>query len=105
QTYIEQNHHLQLNIDEIAEHTNMSKRNFIRRFKKATKNTPFEYLQRVKVEAAKKALERGAQNINSLVYDTGYNDVKTFRGVFKKITGLTPQDYRRKYSRPNPMLN
>lgn len=99
QTYIEQNHHLQLNIDEIAEHTNMSKRNFIRRFKKATHNTPFEYLQRVKVEVAKKALERGAQNINSLVYDTGYNDVKTFREVFKKITGLTPQDYRKKYSR------
>ncbi|MDP9046684.1 MAG: helix-turn-helix domain-containing protein [Bacteroidota bacterium] len=99
QTFIEQNHHMQLNIDDIAEHANMSKRNFIRRFKKATHNTPFEYLQRVKVEAAKKALEKGAQNINSLVYDTGYNDIKTFREVFKKITGLTPQDYRRKYSR------
>jgi len=105
QTYIEQNHHLQLNIDEIAEHTNMSKRNFIRRFKKATHNTPFEYLQRVKIEAAKKALEKGAQNINLLMYDAGYNDIKTFREVFKKITGLTPQDYRRKYSRELPMLN
>ncbi len=99
QTYIEQNHHLQLNIDEIASHTNMSKRNFIRRFKKATQNTPFEYLQRVKIEAAKKALETGAQNINSLMYDAGYNDIKTFREVFKKLTGLTPQDYRRKYCR------
>jgi len=101
QTYIEQNHHLQLNIDEIADHTNMSKRNFIRRFKKATQNTPFEYLQRVKIEAAKKALEKGSQNINELMYDAGYNDVKTFREVFKKITGLTPQDYRKKYSRAN----
>jgi len=99
QTYIEQNHHLQLNIDEIAGHTNMSKRNFIRRFKKATHNTPFEYLQRVKIESAKKALEKGAQNINLLMYDAGYNDIKTFREVFKKITGLTPQDYRRKYNR------
>ncbi len=105
QTYIEQNHHLQINIDEIAGHTNMSKRNFIRRFKKATQNTPFEYLQRVKIEAAKKALEKGSQNINLLMYDAGYNDIKTFREVFKKITGLTPQDYRRKYSRANPMLN
>jgi len=99
QTYIEQNHHLQINIDEIAGNSNMSKRNFIRRFKKATKNTPFEYLQRVKIEAAKKALEKGAQNINLLMYDAGYNDIKTFREVFKKITGLTPQDYRKKYSR------
>jgi transcriptional regulator GlxA family with amidase domain len=105
QTYIEQNHHLQINIEEIAGHTNMSKRNFIRRFKKATHNTPFEYLQRVKIEAAKKALEKGAQNINILMYDAGYNDIKTFREVFKKITGLTPQDYRRKYSREIPMLN
>jgi len=105
QTYIEQNHHLQINIDEIADHTNMSKRNFIRRFKKATHNTPFEYLQRVKIEAAKKALEKGAQNINLLMYDAGYNDIKTFREVFKKITGLTPQDYRRKYNRDVTMLN
>ncbi len=104
QTYIEQNHHLQINIDEIADHTNMSKRNFIRRFKKATHNTPFEYLQRVKIEAAKKALEKGAQNINLLMYDAGYNDVKTFREVFKKITGLTPQDYRRKYNRDTVFL-
>jgi transcriptional regulator GlxA family with amidase domain len=102
QTFIEQNHHLQLNINEIAEHTNMSKRNFIRRFKKATHNTPFEYLQRVKIEVAKKALEKGAQNISLLMYDTGYNDIKTFREVFKKITGLTPQDYRRKYDRTIP---
>jgi len=103
QNYIEQNHSQQLNIDEVAEHTNMSKRNFIRRFKKATQNTPFEYLQRVKIEAAKKALEKGAQNINMLMYDAGYNDIKTFREVFKKLTGLTPQDYRRKYSREIPV--
>ncbi len=105
QTYIEQNHHLPINMDEIAGHTNMSKRNFIRRFKKATQNTPFEYLQRVKIEAAKKALEKGSQNINLLMYDAGYNDIKTFREVFKKLTGLTPQDYRRKYSRTAVMLN
>jgi transcriptional regulator GlxA family with amidase domain len=104
QNYIEQNHHQELNIDKIAEHTNMSKRNFIRRFKKATQNTPFEYLQRVKIESAKKALEKGAQNINLLMYDAGYNDIKTFREVFKKITGLTPQDYRKKYSRDIPSL-
>jgi transcriptional regulator GlxA family with amidase domain len=105
QTYIEENHHLALNIDDIAEKSNMSKRNFIRRFKKATHNTPFEYLQRVKIEAAKKALEKGNQNINLLMYDAGYNDIKNFREVFKKLTGLTPQDYKRKYSRADLVLN
>ncbi len=77
----------------------MSKRNFIRRFKNATQNTPLEYLQRVKIESAKKALEKNDRDVISLMLDAGYNDIKTFRKVFKQITGLTPQDYRRKYSR------
>jgi transcriptional regulator GlxA family with amidase domain len=105
QAYIEANHHLPLPMDDVADRSNMSKRNFIRRFKKATQNTPFEYLQRVKIEAAKKALEEGSQNINLLMYDAGYNDIKTFREVFKKITGLTPQDYRRKYSRDGVVVS
>jgi transcriptional regulator GlxA family with amidase domain len=99
QTYIEQHFHLPLSIDDIAGQSNMSKRNFIRRFKIATCNTPLEYLQRVKVESAKKALEKNTQNISSLMYDVGYNDIKTFRNVFKRVTGLTPMEYRRKYCR------
>ena len=97
--FIEENFHRQISVEEIAEQSNMSKRNFIRRFKKATQNTPLEYLQRVKIESAKKALERSSQDISSLMYDVGYNDVKTFRMIFKRITGLTPQEYQRKYNR------
>lgn len=99
QAYIEQNYHMQISIEQIAEQTNMSKRNFIRRFKSATQNTPLEYLQRVKIESAKKALEKNNQNIGTLMYDVGYNDLKTFRSIFKRVTGLTPQEYRRKYRR------
>jgi len=77
----------------------MSKRNFIRRFKNATQNTPLEYLQRVKIEYAKKALEKNNENVSSLMYESGYNDLKTFRKVFKQVTGLTPQEYRKKYNR------
>lgn len=99
QSYIEKNYHTEISVAQVAEQTHMSKRNFIRRFKKATQNTPLEYMQRVKVEAAKKALEKSGQNISSLMYDIGYNDAKTFRTIFKRITGLTPQDYRSKYSR------
>lgn len=102
QLYIEQNYQTSLTVEEIAKRANMSRRNFIRRFKKATQNTPLEYIQRVKVEAAKKGLEQGNQNISSLVYDVGYNDSKSFRNVFKRFTGLTPAEYRSKYSRSNP---
>lgn len=99
QSYIEENYTEPLSVNELAERSHMSRRNFIRRFKKATKNTPLEYMQRVKIEAAKKALEKGDQNISSLMYTIGYNDAKTFRTVFKRITGLTPFEYRSKYSR------
>ncbi|MBO0930738.1 GlxA family transcriptional regulator [Fibrella aquatilis] len=99
QTFIEQNFHLPMSVDQIAERSNMSKRNFIRRFKSATQNTPLEYLQRVKVESAKKALEKNTDDVASVMYNAGYNDTKTFRKVFKQVTGLTPQAYRKKYNR------
>lgn len=99
QTYIEHHYDGDISVADVAERIPMSRRNFIRRFKKATHNTPLEYLQRVKVEAAKKGLEKSAQTISALMYEVGYNDPKTFREVFKRFTGLTPQAYRSKYSR------
>lgn len=99
QTFIEENYQDPISIEQVAAKVNMSKRNFIRRFKHATRNTPQEYLQRVKIESAKKALERSDEAISSLMFNSGYNDVKAFRKVFKQITGLTPQDYRKKYNK------
>lgn len=97
QDFIENNYNREISVDEVATVVNMSKRNFIRRFKQATQNTPLEYIQKVKVEAVKKALETGRQSVQSLMYSVGYNDSKTFRDVFRKITGVTPQTYRNKY--------
>jgi len=77
----------------------LSRRNLERRFKKATANTVIEYIQRVKIEAAKKNLETARKNINEVMYEVGYNDTKAFRTTFKKITGLSPIQYRNKYSR------
>ncbi len=99
QDYIEQNYTEKISVDELANRVSMSTRSFMRRFKNATHNTPFEYVQRVKVEAAKKSFETSTLNINEVMYNVGYNDVKSFRKVFKKYTGLSPLDYRRKYNR------
>ena len=99
QSFIEQNFYSQIGVEHVADHVNMSKRNFIRRFKLATQFTPLEYLQKVKIEAAKQRLESSSQSIQDLMQDVGYNDIKTFRQVFKRFTGVTPQDYRRKYGR------
>ena len=99
QIYIENNFERKLNIDEIAGLMNVSGRSFLRRFKKATSNTPLEYIQRVKIEAAKKKLESTTLNINEVMYDIGYNDEKAFRNTFRKYSGLVPLEYRKKYNR------
>lgn len=85
--------------EELASELAVSRRNFDRRFVQATGNTPVEYWQRVKIEAAKRHFETSRKNINEVMYEVGYSDNKTFRNVFKKITGLSPWEYRRKYNK------
>lgn len=99
QTYIEENLSEKISFEELASKLATSRRNFDRRFTKATGNTPVEYLQRVKVEVAKKALENGRKSIFEVMNEVGYSDDKAFREVFKKITGLSPLDYKSRYNK------
>jgi transcriptional regulator GlxA family with amidase domain len=99
QEFIEKNYQEKITVEQLTSLLSLSRRNFERRFKKATSNTVVEYIQRVKIEAAKKGLETSRKNVNELMYDVGYNDTKAFRTVFKKITGKSPIDYRNKYNR------
>ena len=97
QAFIESNFHKKITVDELAVRCAMGRRTFERRFKKATSNTVVEYLQRVKIEAAKRSLEHNRKQVSEVMYDVGYTDTKAFRTIFKKITGLSPIDYRNKY--------
>ena len=99
QDYIENNIDEKMTIDELADIAALGRRSFERRFKEATNNTPIEYIQRVKIEAAKRSLETSRKNVNEVMYDVGYTDTKAFRDLFKKITGLTPIEYRNKYNK------
>jgi transcriptional regulator GlxA family with amidase domain len=99
QEHIESNFQEKITVDELADKYNIGRRTFERRFKKATHNSVVEYMQRVKIEAAKKQLEVGRSSVNEVMYDVGYTDIKAFRDVFKKITGMSPIDYRTKYNK------
>src|SRR5205809_1513960 len=99
QTYIEENLSERISFEKLASKLATSRRNFDRRFIKATGNTPVEYLQRVKVEVAKSILEKGRKSIFEVMDEVGYSDDKAFREVFKKITGLSPLEYKSKYSK------
>ncbi len=99
QAYIETKLHEKISMEELSSKFAVSRRNFDRRFIKATGNTPGEYSQRVKIEAAKKAFESSSKMVNEVMYDVGYSDVKAFREAFRKITGISPLEYQNKYNR------
>ncbi len=99
QEYVEEHYAERISVEHLAQRTATSNRNFVRRFKKATNNTPIEYIQRVRIEAAKKKLESTTLAIHQVMYTSGYHDDKTFRTLFKRYTGLTPLEYRNKYNR------
>ena len=99
QEFIEKNYEHKLNIETIAERVHLNGRSFLRRFKKATSNTPLEYIQRVRIEAAKKKLESSTDTIMEIMFSIGYNDEKAFRNTFKKYAGLSPKGYQMKYNR------
>ncbi len=99
QNYIENHFTSKITVDELCDKFSISRRTFERRFKKSTGNTMVEYIQRVRVEAAKKLMESNRKTVNEVMYAVGYNNPKAFRDVFKKITGLTPVSYRDKFTK------
>lgn len=99
QDFIEQHYQEKITVEDLCDKFGIGRRTFERRFKKATNNTVVEYMQRVKIEAAKKELEMGRKTVSEVMYEVGYNDTKAFRDVFKKITSMSPVDYRNKYNR------
>lgn len=99
QTFIETHLSDKISMEQLSSQLNVSRRNFDRRFIKATGNTPIEYSQRVKIESVKKSLETTDKLINELMYEVGYSDTKAFREVFKKITGLSPLEYKQKFGK------
>jgi transcriptional regulator GlxA family with amidase domain len=99
QAYIEANLQEKISFEKLSSKFAVGRRNFDRRFIRATGNTPLEYAQRVKIEAAKKAFETGRKTVNEVMYEVGYSDVKAFREVFRKITGMSPLAYTSRYNK------
>ncbi|HET6765809.1 MAG TPA: helix-turn-helix domain-containing protein, partial [Chitinophagaceae bacterium] len=99
QEYIETHYQDKLTVDRLAGKFNIVRRTFERRFKKATSNTAVEYIQRVRVEAAKKYLETSRKTVSEVMYEVGYTDANAFREVFRRISGMSPIDYRNRYNK------
>lgn len=105
QEFIEKNFKEKITVDQLADLLALGRRSLERRFKKATCNTITEYIQRVKMEAAKKELETSRKTVSELMYEIGYSDTKAFRSTFRKVTGLSPIEYRNKYNKDSILLS
>lgn len=99
QNFIEKNYQDKISVEKLSENFGVGRRNFDRRFVKATGLTPLDYLQRVRIEAAKKSFENSRKSVNEVMYEVGYNDTKAFREVFIRVTGMSPIDYKSKYNK------
>lgn len=97
QDKIESNYHEAATIEELIKDIPSSRRNIVRRFKQVTGITPIEYLQQTRIKAAKHLLEQTGKQMSEIIYNSGYNDPKAFRKVFKKSVGMTPSQYREKF--------
>ena len=97
QLFIEENTSQKFTIDQLANESCMSRRNLMRRFKDATKHTVWQYIQKLKVEKAKKMLENEDKTFEEIVLELGYEDVNSFRKIFVKFTGIRPSLYKKRY--------
>ncbi len=98
ETFMQKNFSRPLSIESLASKVNMSPRTFIRRFKEATGRLPGKYLQVFRISMAKEMLEDGARSVQRVSSAVGYEDVAYFRALFKRLTGMTPAQYRTKFT-------
>ena len=87
-------------VDEMVQRSGLAERTFKRRFTEATGFAPIEYVQRLRIEDAKRRLERTSTAADEIGWKVGYEDGAFFRRLFKRLTGMTPGAYRRRFQVP-----
>jgi transcriptional regulator GlxA family with amidase domain len=107
QDWMHENYTLSINLKAVSAQVGMSHRNFIRRFKEATGQTPLNYVHALRVAAAKRLLERGDCSVQEICHAVGYEDAIFFRDLFKRYAGVCPAEYRQRFgavpgARPPP---
>ena len=98
QQWLDRNYRNKVSIREMAESFRMNERTLLRRFRKATGEAPLEYLQRMRIETAKQLLASKKDSLEEITRYVGYEDVSSFRRLFREIVGMSPAAYRQRFS-------
>jgi transcriptional regulator GlxA family with amidase domain len=104
QDYLHEYFNAEFSMDELAQRIGMSNRNFTRRFKQATGETPISYLHQLRINCAKHLLETDYKSVQEVCHEVGYEDIPFFRNIFRRYTGFSPSEYRRRYAVSNPRV-
>jgi transcriptional regulator GlxA family with amidase domain len=88
-------------VDEMRLRSGLSERSFGRRFRAATGHTPIAYVQGLRVEDAKRRLERTDTPVERIAWEVGYEDPAAFRRLFRRVAGVTPAVYRKRFQLPS----
>ena len=99
QNWLNINYVNNISIDDLAERFSVSKRTLIRRFNQSLDMPPNAYIQGLRIEGAQKLLEESEMQIDTIMNKVGYEDASSFRRLFKSKTGVTPSEYRSRFSR------
>jgi transcriptional regulator GlxA family with amidase domain len=97
QEWLHANFHQNLPLEALAKRVGMSQRNFVRRFKQATGDSPLAYLQKLRIAAAKRMLEKDHRTVQETSDAVGYQDAAFFRALFERHTGVAPSAYRKRF--------
>lgn len=98
QAWLEERHARPVSMGELAALVHVSERTLTRRFRRATGAGPLRYLQALRVEHAKRLLETGDWSVEEILAAVGYQDAPAFFRLFRTLTGLTPGEYRSRFS-------
>lgn len=99
QDWLHEHYREAVHVQALADQFGISLRHFIRRFKLATRQSPSQYLQNLRLEDAKLRLESSKMSFEQITYQVGYEDPNSFRRLFRDRVGVSPMDYRRKFQR------
>lgn len=105
QEYVMANINKRHTLKSMANVVGMSVRNLTRYFSQETGITPYEFVLRARIDAARLLLESGDQLLKTVAFDCGFGTADRMRVVFKERLGVTPAEYRASFRRPDPDLS
>ena len=101
QQWLQTNHAVASPVEEMVRLAAVPERTFKRRFTQATGLSPIQYVQHLRIDQAKRRLERTRTPVDEISWSVGYEDPAFFRRLFKRLTGISPGAYRKTFTLPD----